>query len=409
MTYIGRSFLLVPVSLKSMLSSPVATGGIAALALLLAAALAASVLAPRPALAADYQIETAADGLEWPWSLAFLPDGRILVTERTGALRVIDNGVLLDEPVAGVPPVYANSQGGLFEALPHPDFETNGLVYLSYAHGTSDANTTRVSRARLVDGALVDLEVLFNAEPTRDTPVHYGGRMTWLPDGTLAVGLGDGFDFREDAQRPANHLGSIVRLGADGSVPVDNPVIDADDARPETWSYGHRNIQGLAWDAERGVLWQHEHGPRGGDEINVIVAGGNYGWPAATHGIDYSGAAISPYRSRPGMIEPLLVWTPSIAPAGLAVYRGAAFPDWDGDLLITALASRELRRVELQAVELQDVGRDGLRVVDQHVLLGELGERLRDVRVGPDGSVWVLTDAEDGRLLRIVPAATTAD
>ncbi|MBY6205697.1 PQQ-dependent sugar dehydrogenase [Halomonas denitrificans] len=348
---------------------------------------------PSVAMARDYQIETVVDGLDWPWALAILPDGRMLVTERTGALRMIDNGVLVDEPVAGVPPVYANSQGGLFEALPHPDFERNGLVYLSYAHGTSDANATRVARARLFDRELVDFEVLFTAAPEKDTPVHYGGRMAWLPDGSLVIGLGDGFDYREEGQRLDSHLGTLVRLRPDGSIPTDNPFVGRDDARPEIWSYGHRNVQGLAWDAERGVLWQHEHGPRGGDEVNIIEAGANYGWPVATRGVDYSGAAISPYSSRPGLVDPVLVWTPSIAPAGLAVYRGDAFPAWDGDLLIVALASRELRRVEL----------DGQRVVDQHRMLGELDERLRDVRVGTDGSIYVLTDSDTGRLLRLRP------
>ncbi|NKI35558.1 PQQ-dependent sugar dehydrogenase [Wenzhouxiangella sp. XN79A] len=352
------------------------------------------VLLATAASARDYQIDTVTDGLNWPWSLAFLPDGRMLVTERGGDLHIIDNGRLQDAPVAGLPKVYANSQGGLFEALPHPDHATNGWVYLSYAHGTPEANTTRVSRARLDGNRLVDLEVLFTARPTKDTPVHYGGRMAWLPDGSLVLGLGDGFDFRESAQQPDSHLGSIVRIGADGSVPADNPLVGRADARPKTWSYGHRNVQGLAWDDRRGVLWQHEHGPRGGDEINVIEAGANYGWPVATHGIDYSGASISPYTERPGMVDPRLVWTPSIAPAGLAIYRGEPFADWDGDLLVSALAARQLRRVEL----------DGEEIVGQHLMLEELGERLRDVRVGPDGLVYVLTDAAEGRLLRLSPA-----
>jgi glucose/arabinose dehydrogenase len=346
------------------------------------------------ASARDYQIETVTDGLSWPWSLSFLPDGRLLVTERGGRLRIIEDGRLLDEAVEGLPDVYARSQGGLFEALPHPDFASNGLIYLSYAQGTPEANTTRVARARLDGRTLFDLEVLFTAEPRKNTPVHYGGRMAWLPDRTLVIGLGDGFDFREAAQRRDNHLGSLVRIRDDGSVPDDNPFVGDDDALPEIWSYGHRNVQGLAWDAERAVLWQHEHGPRGGDEINRIEPGGNYGWPIATRGIDYSGAMISPYTERPGMIDPLLVWTPSIAPAGLAVYRGDAFVDWNGDLLLSALAARHLRRIEL----------DGARVVEQHLLLDELGERLRDVRVGPDGLVYVLTDAADGRLLRLSPA-----
>lgn len=346
------------------------------------------------ALARDYQIEIVAEDLSWPWSLAFLPDGRMLVTQRGGQLRVIEDGRLQDAPITGVPPVYANSQGGLFEALPHPDFERNGWIYLSFAHGTPAANATRVARARLVEGRLVDLEVLFTASPDKNTPVHYGGRMAWLPDGSLVIGLGDGFDYRESAQRLATHLGSIVRIEADGKAPDNNPFVDRDNAQPETWTYGHRNVQGLAWDARRQVLWAHEHGPRGGDEINIIERGQNYGWPVATHGIDYSGASISPYRTRPGVVDPLLVWTPSIAPAGLAVYRGDAFGDWDGDLLVAALAARDLRRIEIE-------GRD---VVGRHRLLEDLGERLRDVRVGPDGFIYVLTDSAQGRLLRLRPA-----
>ena len=347
-----------------------------------------------PTLSRDYQIDTVTDRLNWPWSVAFLPDGRLLVTERGGDLHQIVDGRLIEEPIAGTPDVYAHSQGGLFEALPHPDFATNGWIYLSYAHGPPDANATRVSRARLDGDRLVDLEVLFTAEPTKDTPVHYGGRMAWLPDGTLVLGLGDGFDYRESAQKPDSHLGTIVRIGEDGSVPDDNPFVGRSDALDEIWSYGHRNVQGLAWDAERQVLWQHEHGPRGGDEINRIRPGENYGWPIASDGIDYSGAQITPYTERPGMVDPIIVWTPSIAPAGLAVVRDSVFEDWDGDLLVSALAARELRRIELA----------GTDVVDQHVLLDELGERLRDVRVGPDGGVYVLTDAAEGRLLRLDPA-----
>lgn len=355
--------------------------------------LALSLLAA-PASGRDYQIDTVTDGLEWPWSLSFLPDGRMLVTERGGDLHMVEDGTLIEEPVAGVPDVYANSQGGLFEALPHPDYSDNGWIYLSYAHGTPEANGTRVARARLDGRTLTDLEVLFTSAPSKDTPVHYGGRMAWLPDGTLVLGLGDGFDYREAAQRLDSHLGSIVRIRDDGSVPDDNPFVGRPDARPEIWSYGHRNVQGLAWDHERGLLWQHEHGPRGGDEINRIRPGENYGWPVATEGIDYSGARITPYTEQPGMVDPLRVWTPSIAPAGLAVYRGEPFADWDGDLLVSALAARELRRVEL----------DGDAIVDEHVMLRELGERLRDVRVGPDGMIYVLTDAADGRLLRLTPA-----
>lgn len=354
---------------------------------------AALMLCCAVAFAQDYQIEIIADGLDHPWSIAWLPNGRALVTERPGRLRVIDDGELLADPVAGVPDVYATSQGGLFEALPDPDFASNGLVYISFAHGTAEANATRVIRARLEDMRLVDPQILFTASPFKDTPVHYGGRMTFLADGTLLIGLGDGFDFREQAQKLDNHFGKIVRINTDGSVPDDNPFVDIEDALPEIYSYGHRNIQGLVYDAPTDTIWQHEHGPRGGDEINLIRPGENYGWPVATYGIDYSGAIVSPFETRPGMVDPLLVWTPSIAPAGMTLYRGAMFPEWVGDLFVSALTGRHLRRIEVV-----DGNPEG-----QRIMLEERGQRLRDVRTGPDGALYVLTDAESGKVLRISP------
>jgi len=340
-----------------------------------------------------YRVEAVADGLAHPWSIAWLPDGRALVTERPGALRVIAGGHLLEASVEGVPDVYHASQGGLFEALPGPDFKSSGWIYLSFAHGTPDANATRVVRARLAGTRLVDHEVLFTAQPTKNTPVHYGGRMTFLADGTLLVGLGDGFDFRERTQKLDNHLGKIVRIHADGSVPANNPFVDTEGALPEIYSYGHRNVQGMLFDSSTGRVWQHEHGPRGGDEINLIEPGANYGWPVATHGIDYSGARVSPFVSRSGMMDPPHVWTPSIAPAGMTLYRGDLFPEWQGKLLVAALAARHARVLTL----------NGKRVVDDAVILDELGERLRDIRTGPDGAVWVLTDSKDGKVLRLLP------
>lgn len=343
---------------------------------------------------AQYRIETVAEGLDHPWSLAFLPDGRLLVTERAGRLRIIADGELLPEPVAGVPEAYVASQGGLFEVLPAPDFASSRLIYLSLAHGDAEANATRLVRGRLENHRLVDLAVLFTASPIKDTPVHYGGRMVWLPDGTLVLGLGDGFDYREQAQRLDSHTGTLVRLNPDGSVPADNPFINREDALPEIWSYGHRNVQGLVHDARRGVLWQHEHGPRGGDELNRIEPGHNYGWPVVSHGVDYSGARVTPYTEMTGMEAPLLHWTPSIAPAGMALHDGELFPDWRGDLFVAALAERSVRRIVL---------RDG-RPVDQEILFTELGERIRDVRSGPDGALYLLTDSADGRVLRVSPA-----
>jgi aldose sugar dehydrogenase len=347
-----------------------------------------------PAGAQDYRIETVAEGLEHPWSIAFLPDGRMLVTERAGRLRIIEDGRLLEQPVGGVPEAYVRSQAGLFEVMLDPDYENNGWIYLSLAHGTARANSTRVVRARLEGNELRDLEVLFTSDPPRNTPVHYGARMAFLADGTLAIGLGDGFNFREEAQRLENHTGTIVRINPDGSVPADNPFVGRDDARPEIYSYGHRNVQGLVFDPRGGRLWSHEHGPRGGDELNLIRPGRNYGWPVATFGVDYSGAMITPYTSRPGMEDPLIDWTPSIAPAGMAIYYGEQFPGWEGDLFVSALVAREVRRVRL----------DGERVAGEESLFGEIGARLRDVKVGPEGAIYILTDSPDGRVLRISAA-----
>jgi len=343
------------------------------------------------AAAPPHRITTVASGLDHPWSVAFLPDGRVLVTERAGRLRVIENGKLATQPIAGVPSVYAHSQGGLFDVLPHPRFAENRLLYLSYAGGTPQSNATRIARARLEGDRLVDLRVIFEVAPRKDTPVHYGGRMAWLPDGTLAMTTGDGFDYREDAQRPGRLLGKIVRLRDAGSGPPDNPFVGKPGARGEVWSLGQRNPQGLAVDPATGTLYSHEHGPAGGDEVNVIRRGANYGWPVATFGRDYSGAAISPYRRYKGMADGIVVWTPSIAPSGLAVYRGAMFPEWRGDLILGALAHKHVRRVDL----------DGGKVVGQQRLFPELDARIRDVRVAPDGALWLTVDEASGRVLRV--------
>ncbi|MGM0678053.1 PQQ-dependent sugar dehydrogenase [Ectothiorhodospira marina] len=350
------------------------------------------MLLATPISAGDYRIETVASGLEHPWSLAFLPDGRMLVTERAGRLRVIENGQLLAAPVEGVPDSLVRKQGGLLEVLPHPDFERHPYLFLTQSVGAPRANATRLIRGRLKANTLTDVEILFEAAPRRSRPLHYGGRMTFLEDGTLVLGLGDGYDHREDAQRLDSHTGTIVRLNPeDGSVPTDNPFVDRDDALPEIYSYGHRNVQGLVWDAQTGILWSHEHGPRGGDELNIIEPGANYGWPAATHGIDYSGAIISPHTSLPGMEDPVHQWTPSIAPAGMTLYRGDRFPQWQGSLFVTSLVEHHVRRLTL----------DGVQVVDEEILFEEVGERIRDVRTGPDGALYLLTDKADGRVLRV--------
>jgi len=340
----------------------------------------------------NYTVSVIAEPLDHPWSLAFLPDGRLLVTERSGQLRVIDNGEISD-PIANVPPVYARSQGGLFDIVLHPNYADNGWLYISYAHGDADANATRLLRARLDDHTLTDIEVLFTATPWKDTPVHYGGRLAFLPDNTLLLTIGDGFDYREQAQRFDNYLGKLVRLNDDGSIPSDNPFFNVDDALSGIWSYGHRNPQGIVIDHEHKRVLEHEHGPAGGDEINWIARGGNYGWPVTSHGRDYSGAAISPFKSHVGAEDPVLHWTPSIAPAGMAIMTGDAFPEMRGDLLVAALKAREVRRVKL----------DGEHVVGQQSLFAELGKRIRDVREAPDGSIYLLIDSSQGQVLQVTP------
>lgn len=348
-----------------------------------------------PAVPVAYTIETVAQGLEHPWSVAFLPDQRMLVTERPGRLRIIDADGNLSTPVTGVPPVFVSGQAGLFDVLPAQDFATSQILYLSYAHGDKDANHTRIARARLDGTELRDLTPIFTAQPAKSGDAHFGGRMTWLEDGTLAFGAGDGFYFREEAQNLESHHAKIIRINADGSVPGDNPFVGRDDALPEIYSYGHRHVQAVVPDATRRVLYAHEHGPRGGDELNVIRPGANYGWPVISYGKDYSRALITPLAEQPGMEQPLLFWVPSIAPGGMTLYRNERFPTWNGSLFVAALAEESVRRVPLT-----ENGEPG----EQEILFTEVGQRMRDVRTGPDGALYLLTDDPEGQLLRVVPA-----
>ncbi len=346
--------------------------------------------------AAALNVETLAEGLVSPWSLAFLPDGAILVTERDGKLRVIRDGAVVAAPVAGVPEPYVKSQGGLFDVLLHPDFATNRTIFLSYAAGTPEANATRVVSATFDGAALSDIKTIFETKPLKNTPVHYGGRLALLGDRTLLITVGDGFNFREKAQDLSNGLGKIVRINLDGSIPADNPYAAGEGKLPEIWSYGHRNPQGLAIDTATGTVWSSEHGPMGGDEINIIETGVNYGWPIATYGLDYSGAQVSPFTEYEGTRQPEKYWVPSIGPSGLAVYRGDLFADWKGDLLVGALARPALHRVDIKNGEI--VGEE--RYLE--------GERVRDVREGPDGAIYVTTEDLDGaaigKVLRLTPA-----
>jgi len=343
-----------------------------------------------------YRVETVARDLNFPWCIAFLPDQRMLVTQRSGELRYVESDGTVSAPISGTPKPYVKSQGGLFDVLLAPDFETTGTLYLSLAAGTPKSNATQIVRAQLKDMALVNSTVIFEVAYKKDTPVHYGGRMVWDKTGHLLLTTGDGFNFREDAQDKTNQMGKVLRMTANGEVPADgllNGVASLTGADPYVYSYGHRNPQGLAIDALTGTVYEQEHGPRGGDEINVLSPGNNYGWPMVSYGLDYSGALISPFTEYEGITEPLLQWTPSIAASGLAVYRGAPFSDWQGDLLAGGLVEKSLRRVDIE---------NGA-VVGQQILLTEIGERIRDVRVGPDELIYVLTDSADGKILRLLP------
>lgn len=335
--------------------------------------------------AGDYFLETWADGLDLPWSIAFLPDGSALVTELGGRLRPVAADGTIGAPLGSVPAVYFAGQGGLFDVVLHPDFEHNRLIYLSFAEGSPGDNGTAVARGVYRDGVLADVEIIFRNFTRKDTAAHYGGRLVFMADGTLLLTTGEGFDYRESAQDVTSGLGKVLRMNADGSPAAGNPFPES----PFVYSYGHRNPQGLAID-KAGTVWLHEHGPRGGDEVNRIEPGVNYGWPAITHGVDYSGAVISPYTEWEGMAQPEWQWTPSIAPSGLAIYRGRLFPEWRGDLFIGALVDREVRRLELA----------GGKVVREEVLFDELDVRIRDVRNGPDGALYILTP---DRVVRAAP------
>jgi glucose/arabinose dehydrogenase len=342
---------------------------------------------------ATFRVVPVATGLEHPWGMAFLPGGDVLITERPGRLRVVRAGVLEPEPIAGVPQVYASGQGGLLDVALDPDFASNRVIYLSYAAEGAGGNSTRVARARLGEGRLEDLQVIFTAEPLVPSSKHFGSRLAFDAERHLFITVGERGQ-GERAQDLADLNGSVIRLNPDGSVPADNPLVGVAGARPEIFSYGHRNAQGLAIHPESGIPWLHEHGAQGGDEVNVVRPGVNYGWPVITYGIDYSGAPIGEGTHKEGMAQPIHYWVPSIAPSGMAFYHGDAFPEWRGDLFVGALRSELLVRLEL----------DGERVVaEERLLEGALG-RIRDVRVGPDGLLYLLTDESDGGLYRLEPA-----
>lgn len=343
--------------------------------------------------AAAYKIETIAEGLDYPWSITFLPGGDYLVALRVGEVRRISAAGEVGEPLAGLPDTYVASQGGYFDIILDPDFASNQTIYLSFAHGTAAENGTRIIKGTLGETAVENVQILFTVSPLKDTAVHYGGKMIFLQDGTLLMTTGDGFEYREAAQDKFSLLGKIIRINKDGSVPRDNPYADGSQGDPKVWSYGHRSPQGLVLDDATGIVYMHEHGAQGGDELNAILPALNYGWPAVTKGVNYSGAYVSPLKSAPGVEEPLSYWTPSIAPSGLAIYDGAAFPQWQGDLFVGALVDQEVRQLGIESGE----------VVSETPVFTEIGARIRDIRVGPDGFLYILTDSDSGKVLRVVP------
>lgn len=358
-----------------------------------------ALLVSAPAFALDTEkqsvrYEVLAEGLDHPWAMAFLPDGRMLVTERKGRLRIIGtDGRLQARPVGGVPAVVANGQGGLLDVQLHPRFIENRLVYLSWTGEGPGGYGTEIGRGEFRDGALHNLEVLFRLFPKSHKSWHFGSRLVFDRNGNLFITLGDRGE-RQRAQDLGDHAGSVIRLHDDGRVPADNPFVGRADVRPEIFSYGHRNMQGATLNPIDGSLWTHEHGPQGGDEINVIRPGVNYGWPVITWGVNYgTGTPIGEGTHRQGMVQPLYYWVPSIAPSGMTFYDGKRFPAWRGDLFVGSLKFRLLVRLEI---------RDG-QVVHEERMLADVFGRIRDVRQGPDGLLYLLTDDDNGKLVRLLP------
>ncbi|MCJ2543333.1 PQQ-dependent sugar dehydrogenase [Synechococcus bigranulatus str. 'Rupite'] len=353
---------------------------------------------PRARTEQPFRVTSLANGLEHPWGMAFLPDGSILVTERPGRLRLVTANGLDPQPIAGVPEVVARGQGGLLDVVLHPEYDENGWIYLAYSAAETPGSTaagTRVARARLGLEGLYDLEVIFDM--ARKTPAgqHFGARLAFDEDGLLYIATGDRGE-PDRAQDLGDHAGKVLRLTDSGGIPADNPFVNQAGALPEVYTYGNRNIQGLTRHPETGAIWSHEHGPRGGDEINILAPGVNYGWPLISHGREYTGGPVGEGRSEaPGLASPLLHWTPSIAPSGMTFYTGEAFPEWQGNLFVGALAGQHLARLQLEGDQI---------VAEERLLEGAVG-RIRDVRQGPDGLLYLLTDAPNGSLLRLEPAS----
>ncbi|MBE9010899.1 PQQ-dependent sugar dehydrogenase [Pseudanabaenaceae cyanobacterium LEGE 13415] len=349
--------------------------------------------------AQGYRKVLVTDRLVRPWGMAWLPDGRLLITGKSGTLEVVRNGKLDPTKISGVPSVMSEGQGGLMDVSIHPRFAENRFIYLTYSHGTPEANRTRVARAVLDGNTLRDLKVIFEVNQTKSGTQHFGSRIAWLPDNTMLVSIGDGGNppvslegelIRKQAQNLRSRLGKVVRLNDDGSVPRDNPFVNKPNADPAVWSYGHRNIQGLAVDPTTKRVWASEHGSKGGDELNLVAAGQNYGWPVVTHSKEYWGDEITRERSRPGMVDPKVVWTPATAPGGLLFYTGDRFPAWKGNLFSSGMVSRDIKRIQLDAQG---------NVLKQEAI--PVGQRVRDVSQGPDGLIYLITD--DSVLWRLEP------
>jgi aldose sugar dehydrogenase len=350
---------------------------------------------PRPT-DGNVTAETVVSGLEHPWALAFLPDGRILVTERPGRLRIVDTGGRLSEPLAGVPAVHAVSQGGLLDVAIDPDFAQNQRVYLAFSEpGEGGTSGTAVARGRLGNGRLDNVEVIYRQEPKVRSGGHFGSRLVFSREGMLFITQGDrqAATFRGQAQQLSSGIGKIVRVNRDGGIPGDNPFVGQNGARPEIWSLGHRNVQAAALHPETGQLWTVEHGAMGGDELNHPEKGKNYGWPVITYGRDYSGASIGEGAQREGMEQPVYYWDPVIAPSGMAFYTGDRYPGWRGSVIIGGMGVRALVRLTME----------NDRVTGEERYLG--GARIRDVQQGPDGLLYLVTDEDNGQLLRVVPKA----
>ena len=357
-------------------------------------AMAGQTRAPMMSAGVAFDVKTVASGLDTPWGLAFLPDGRLLVTERPGRLRIVRKNGTLSAPLTGVPKVEAEAQGGLLDVALEPDFATSRRVFLTFLEPRAGGSGIAVARGVLGESGLSDVKIIFHAEPGFDDDKNLGSRLVFAPDGALFVTIGDRFSAKEQAQDLNSDIGKVLRITQDGAPAPGNPFIGKAGARPEIWSYGHRNPEAAAIQPGTGRLWTIEHGPQGGDEINIPMAGKNYGWPVITYGIDYNGEPIGAgITAQAGLEQPLYYWDPVIAPSGMAFYDAALFPAWKGSLFVGSLKEKHLARLTL----------DGDRVVGEERLLTDLDERIRDVRVGPDGAVYVLTDNEHGRVLKLVP------